>query len=286
MSTHRRSLLVAAAALATMCLSAGCGGGDEAFVPENVSQSRFDSRQFGDPAAGKNKWFPLEPGYQSVREGGVNRGDRRLSHRRVFTVTDVYKEIDGVRTVVVLDQDFDGGEIAEQALDYLAEDKQGNVWYFGSYTETYEGGQFVNAADAWLAGVDGSEPGLLMQANPKPGTPAYYQHNTPGLESPVAQVVKAGQSKCVPFKCYKNVLVVQEDGSENKYYAPGVGGILTEPRSGGDSGEGEVERLINLTQLTPRGLAELSGEALKIDNHAREVAQDVFGDAAPAKRTL
>lgn len=29
-------------------------------------------------------------------------------------------------TVVILDQDFDGGQLAEQALDYLAEDKHGN----------------------------------------------------------------------------------------------------------------------------------------------------------------
>jgi len=66
----------------------------------------------------------------------VNVGHRPLVHRRVSTVTDVTKRIDGVWAVVVLDQDLNGGQLAEQALDYLAEDRQGNVWSLGSYTET------------------------------------------------------------------------------------------------------------------------------------------------------
>jgi hypothetical protein len=228
-----------------------------------------------------NQWLPLKPGYQSVRQGFVNSGHRRLPHRRVYTVTDVSKEIDGTRTVLVLDQDFDGGEIAEQAIDYLAEDAQGNVWYLGSYTESYEGGQFVNATDAWLTGVKGAEKGILMPADPKTGTPRYTQAKVPGEGVATAQVVKTGQQTCVPFKCYSNVLVIQE-GSENKYFAPGVGGIKTEPRSGGAQ---ETEELINLTELGPPGLAEISAEALRIDQHAAIEARDVFGHSAAATRT-
>jgi hypothetical protein len=216
--------------------------------------------------------------------GGVNRGSRRLQHRRVVTVTDVTKEIAGVRAVAVLDQDIDGGQIAEQAIDYMAEDKRGAVWYLGSYTEAYEGGQFVNAADAWLTAVKGAKAGILMQANPRAGTPAYVQAKVPGEDPDTAEVVKTGQSKCVPFKCYKRVVVVEEGGSEYKYYAPGVGGIRTEPVSGG--GENETESLINITRLSPRGLTELSNEVLKLDNHARDEARDTFGNSAPAKRTL
>ena len=90
----------------------------------------------------------------------MNVGDRRLPRIAVVTtVTDVTKEIDGVRAVIVLDQDFDGGQMAEQALDYMAEDREANVWWLGAYTESYEGGQFVNAADAWLAGVTTQGPG-------------------------------------------------------------------------------------------------------------------------------
>jgi len=216
---------------------------------------------------------------QLVSQGFVNRGHRRLPHRRVYTITDVTKEIDGTRTVLVLDQDFDGGEIAEQALDYLAEDQQGNVLYLGSYTETYEGGQFVNATDAWLSGVNGGQKGILMTADPKPGA-SFTEAKVPGEGTATAQVVKNGQQTCVPFKCYADVLVIQE-GSENKYFAPGVGGIKTEPRSGGEQ---ETEELINLTQLSPQGLAEISAEALRLDQHAATEAKDVFRGSAAAAR--
>jgi hypothetical protein len=286
-SDRKRQILFSIAALGVLCagalISACGGGGEESPAPAPIRKSQTASRSFTDPPAGKNRWLPLKPGYQSVRLGGVNRGNRRLQHRRVYTVTDVTKKIAGVRTFIVLDQDFDGGQIAEQALDYLAEDKQGNVWYFGSYTEAYEGGQFVNAADAWLAGVKDAKAGIFVQGDPRVGTPPYMQAKEPGNEPDTAEVVKSGQRTCVPFKCYRRVLVIRE-GDEFKYYAPGVGGIKTAPASGG--GEGETENLINLTYLSKRGLAELSAEALKLDKHARTEAADTFGQSAAAKRTL
>jgi hypothetical protein len=272
---RRSRILAAAAALAAVCSGTIASAG---------TADRFDPRNFGNPVAGANKWLPLKPGYQTIRRGGVSRGHRRLLHIRVYTVTDVSKRINGVRAVAVLDQDFDGGQLAEQALDFLAEDKQGNVWYLGSYTESYEGGQFVNAEDGWLAGVNGAKPGILMQARPRTGTPTYYQAQVPGVESPTARVVKTGQSLCVPIKCYKGVLVIEEGGSEYKYYASGVGHIRTEPRYSG--GEQETEALVNLKLLSPRGLSEISAEALKLDKHARVTTEDVFGRSPPAKRTL
>jgi hypothetical protein len=258
---------------------AGCGGRSG----ENVKPPPVKAGDFGPvTATGANQWFPLKPGYQSVRQGAVNRGSRRLPHRRVYTITDVAKEINGVHAVIALDQDFDGGQIGEQALDYLAEDRHGNVWYLGSYTEAYEGGRFVNANDGWLDGVKGGAGGIYMPAEPKVGMPQYAQEHAPGDDPTTAKVVKSGIRTCVPFKCYGNVLVIEEGGSENKYFAPGVGGILTEPKAKG--GEEETERLVNLTQLSPRGLAEASAEALKLDRHAATTVPDVFGDSPPAQR--
>ena len=310
----RRSF-VAAATVAALCFGAlvsGCGGGSGgggASVPAtsdtqtttsasqhasggsgagrsgpNANPSAFHPSNFGNPATGASKWLPLTPGTQSVRQGSVNVGNRQLQHQVVTTVTDVTKEVDGVRTVAVVDQDTNGGQIAEQSIDWVAEDKDGNVWYLGSYTESYEGGQFVNASDAWLAGVNGAKPGVLMLADPQTGTPPFSEDTVPGIEAPTAQVAKTGQSQCVPFKCYKDVVVLQEGGSEYKYFAPGVGQIKTEPLSSG--GKQEIENLINLTQLSPSGLAQLSAETLKLDKNAQVQAPDVFGHAPAAKRTL
>ena len=266
--------------LAALCLAAAGGlrrwrrrrdGDQTSSAPAKSAEASFSKSKFT-RTVGSNKWFPLEPGTQSVRLGRLNRGSRQLTHRRVFTVTDVFKTIDGVRAVAVLDQDIDAGQVAEQALDFFAEDKRGKVWYLGSYTEAYEGGEFVNAADAWLAGVNGAEAGIMMPANPRTGTPEYVQARVPGDDPDVAKVLKTGVRNCVPFKCYRNVLVIQEGGSggEGKYFAPGIGGIRTEPLYKG--GEQEIEELINFTQLSPKALAELSAEALKLDRHARETA--------------
>ena len=78
----------------------------------------------GTPRA--NLWQPLTPGLQSVARGFVNAGSRRLPHTRVYTVTDVVKVINGVRSVAVLDQDIDGGQIVEEAIDYLSIDAKGH----------------------------------------------------------------------------------------------------------------------------------------------------------------
>jgi hypothetical protein len=249
----------------------------------NADPGKFNRKDFGEPTGDANTWFPLVPGNQALRDGTLFRGHRELHHRRRTTVTDVVKQVNGVRTVLVLDQDIDAGQIAEQALDYFAQDKNGNVWYLGSYTEAYEGGQFVNANDAWLAGVNGATAGVAMMADPKPGTPSYLQARIPGRETLTAAVAKRGQSKCVPFRCFSNTLAILEAGTEFKYYAPGVGDIATEPNYSG--GEQEKETLVNVIQLSPKGLAEVSAQALKLDQHARTTAREVFGGSAAARRS-
>ena len=295
------------ATVATAALLPGCSGDDEpdgatgtsvadtssASGPASSAAAGATTGPQAGPASGgqppattaetgTNPLFPLTPGFQSVRQGFVNKGSRRLSHRLVLTVTDVTKVIEGFRTIAVLDQDFDGGELAEQSLDWFAVAKDGNVRYLGSYTETYEGGRFVNATDAWLGGVKGARSGILLPATPQTGTPEFTQAVVPGEGAAKAKVVKTGERKCVPFKCYDGVVVLEENEEELKWFAPGVGGILTEPLSGGSQ---ETEELVNVTQLSPQGLAELSNEAVKLDQHARTVAKDVYGASAPAART-
>ena len=273
----------AAALVAGALVLAGCGGSDaQSATPTHVTETPLDSSTFPPPGTASNPWVRLKPGYQTVRLGGVNRGHRRLTHRRVYTVTDVVKEIDGVRAFAVLDQDFDGGEVAEQAIDWLIDDKDGNVWTLGGYTEAYEGGQYVNFTDDWLAGVKGARAGMLIVANPTMRTPPWSQSKVPGHEPAPAAVVAVGKSTCVPYRCFKNAVVIREGESETKAYVRGVGSVRTDPNATG--GEEETERLINIKQLSPEGLAELSNEVLRLDQHARSVAEGVYGASSPAVR--
>ena len=154
---------------------------------------------------------------------------------------------------------IDAGQVGETALDYLAQDKFGNVWYLGSYTEIYEGGQFVNAVDAWLAGKRGAKPGVLMLADPKEGMKYVEAHTLGGRPFAPRSPRSAIESAC-RSSCFKS-LAILEDGSEFKYYGPGVGHIATEPNYSG--GEQEKEELVNVVKLKPKGLAEMSAEALQ-----------------------
>jgi hypothetical protein len=245
----------------------------------NADYKKFDPKNFGEPTGDLNRWYPLVPGTQTLRDGSITRGSRKLTHRLRVTVTDVTKEVNGVRTVLVLDQDIDAGQVGEASVDYLAQDKFGNIWYLGSYTELYEGGEFVNAVDAWLAGEKDSKPGVWMLTDPKEGM-KFVQAQT-SEETIRAEVAKVDERKCVPFDCFKS-LAILEDGSEFKYYGPGVGHIATEPNYSG--GEQEKEELVNVVRLKPKGLAEMSAEALKLDRRASKEARSVFGNSEPAER--
>ena len=248
-------------------------------VTKNANYKKFDPKNFVDPLGGKNKWYPLAPGTQTLRDGSITRGSRKLKHQLRVTVTDVTKVVNGVTTVAVLDQDIDAGQVDEASLDFLAQDKFGNVWYMGSYTEIYQGGQFVNAVDAWLTPKQRSKPGVWMMADPQEGMKYVEAHNS--RETIRAEVAKVDDRKCVPFKCFK-ALQVLEDGTEFKYYGSGVGHIATEPNYSG--GEQEKEVLINVVKLTPKGLAEMSAEALRLDKHARKESK-VFAKSEAAKRS-
>jgi hypothetical protein len=244
----------------------------------------FNKVNFVAPTAAANKWLPLKPGTQWVRVGTTLVGHRPVPHRVVSTVTDVVKRVDGVAAVAVIDQDIDAGQITQQSLDWWALDKLGNVWTVGGYTEEYEGGRFSTIRDAWLGGLKGAKPGILMPANPTTQTPPWTIAQPPGRDPDAAQVVQTGKQQCVTFNCFKNVLVVREGkasalDNEFKHYAPGVGQILNTPKH--FSHHKDVEQLVNLIPLSSTGLADLSAEALKLDKHARVTAAAVF-DRAPA----
>jgi hypothetical protein len=245
----------------------------------NANYKKFDPKNFGDPIGDPNRWYPLVPGTQTLRDGSITRGSRKLKHQLRTTVTDVTKEVNGVKTVLVLDQDVDAGQVGEASIDYLAQDKSGNIWYLGSYTELYEGGQFVNAVDAWLAGKKGAKPGVWMLTDPKEGMKYVQMHNA--RETIRSVVDKVDDRKCVPFKCFKSLRIL-EDGTEFKYFGPGVGHIATEPDYSG--GEQEKEELVNVVKLRSKGLAEMSAVAVKMDKHARKEAKRIFGKSEPAQR--
>ena len=274
--------------LGSCSVLSACGGSEaRPATPKPVKAVRYERANFGHPATGANPYLPLVPGTQWVREGSTIVGDRKVPHQVTTTVTDVYRTIDGIRTVAVLDYELDSGQISQESLDYMAEDSDGNLWYLGGYTEEYEGGRYIGSVDAWLAGVRGAKAGLLVHARPTEASKPYAVAAPDSEERDVAEVIEVGARRCVPFKCFDDVLVVREGKESNpdnefKYYARDVGQIDNVPRSA--SRHKDVEQLVNLTHLSRRALAEASAEALRLDRHAMKVAPRVFGETRAARR--
>jgi len=281
---------LAATVLVRGTLVAGCGRTTQAPVATKArtfTTTRFDPRNFSAFPTRPNTWWPLIPSRQWVRDGTTLVGHRPVPHRIIATVTNVWRVVDGMRAVAVFDQDIDTGQISQESLDYLAQDRQGNVWVVGAYTELYDGGRFVTNQDAWLAGVGGGQAGILMPADPLTRRTPWSIARPPAADADVAEVVQRGVSTCVPYGCFKNVLVIREGkasrfDNEFKYYAPGVGLIFNLPRS--MSVHKDHEAVVNVIQLSQRGLAEMNAEALRLDAHARTTKPSVFARSAAMVR--
>lgn len=262
-------------------LAANCSlGSHDAPSPSVYHGTPFRASNFVDPRVGSNKWFPLIPGTQWVREGTTLIGNRVVPHQVITTVTDVIRVIDGVKTVLVYDRSVGAGQVVQESIDYFAQDKAGNIWDMGAATEQYEAGRFVAVDEAWASGVDGAKPGILMPGNPTAATPAWVIAQPPGEDGDAAGFARIQPQECVPFGCYKNVLVIEEGkrsalNNEFKYYVLGGGQIRNEPL--GASRHADIELLISLTRLTPQGLAEASASALRIDRQAAREWPGVFG---------
>lgn len=279
--------LALVAVLVLTLVGTGCGiGSKKSAAPRTFDKKPFRAANFVDPRAGSNEWFPLVPGTQWVREGTTLIGNRKVPHEVVTTVTDVVREIDGVETVLVLDHSVGAGQVVQQSLDYFAQDKNGDVWTMGGATEQYEAGRFVAVDEAWLAGVEGAQQGILMPAKPTAKTPAWSIARPPGEDGDAAEFLRTQKEECVPYDCFKDVLVLREGkrsalDNEFKYYARGVGQIRNEPR--GSSRHEDIERLINVTKLSPEGLAEASREALRIDQQAAKELPELYGKAKASR---
>jgi hypothetical protein len=253
-----------------------------------VTDKDFDPRNFSDPLRIDNAWSPLVPGTRFVYEGRANRGQGRLPHRVVFTVTDLTKTINGVRSVVLWDRDFNGGRLREGELAFHAQDDDRNIWNMGEYPEEYEGGRVAGAPDTWISGVAGARAGVLMRGLPRPRTPSYLQGWAPEIEfSDRATVHRTGARDCVPVGCFRDVLVTDEtnplepaDGHQRKYYAHGVGNIRAAPVGGREK---EVLVLTEVIRLSPAQMAAVRREALKLDRRGYATSRDVYGRTPPAE---
>lgn len=175
-----------------------------------------------------NPYFPVIPGTTFIYEGETADG---LEHDE-FAVTHRTRVIDGVRCVEVHDTVRIDGELTEDTLDWFAQDLDGNVWYFGENTHELENGLITTIDGTFLSGVDQAKPGIIMKAHPRIGD-FYPQEFDLGNAEDFAEVTGLNATVSVPFGAFQKCLRTREttplepDLTEDKYYAAGVGNVLT-----------------------------------------------------------
>ena len=199
----------------------------------------FDPDNFeGDPI--DNPFLPLAPGntwvYQD-EEGAVD----------TVTVTNQTIDILGVECVIVKDVARDGNKILESTKDYFAQDADGNVWVLRREHQGVPRGRRGQLRGTWRAGVDGAEAGIIMLADPQVGD-SYFEENAPGVAVDEAAVLSTNESVRVPFGRFRDCLETLNTSAllpgdeEHKFYAEGVGNVLTV------AADGSREELISFTQ--------------------------------------
>lgn len=212
-----------------------------------------------------NPYFALAPGetYHYQSEDG--------STVETFAVTRQTIKIQGVTCVVVRHISVVDGVLHEDTFDYFAQDNAGNVWYFGEAVKNYDdNGVFTDTDGSWKAGVDGAEPGIIMQANPQVGQ-TYNQENAPGIAEDMATVLSLTQPVDVPYGAFDQALQTKEFTPlepallEHKYYVAGVGHLLV---VNVNTGEQELLTKIQIDGTTRHdalfgklGTDELNGKA-------------------------
>jgi hypothetical protein len=246
---------------------------------------QLDRTKFERSTVVDNKYHPLVPGTRHIYNGSTQEGRERVPHKVVWTVTDLTKVVDGVRAVVVHEQDHRDGKLIESELVFFAQDDAGNVWHLGQLRETYDETEFVGGR-AWLGGTDGAKAGIMMQADPRAGTPGYSQGYAPPPFNWTdhGRVDKVGQKTCVRTGCYKDVLVISEGSAEEgpdaeqlKYHAPGVGFVRVGWRGKGEKLRETLE-LTEIVKLDEKAMAEERAESLAIEKRAY-----IYGRTAPAE---
>lgn len=176
-----------------------------------------------------NPFFTLTPGSVFTYENSTPEGLEVIT----VTVTHETKRIMGVTTTVVHDVSTVNGQLHEDTQDWYAQDRDGTVWYFGEAVDNYENGAIKDHAGSWEAGVNGAQPGIIMQAHPAVGQ-TYRQEYSKGIAEDLAEVVDLDQSVTVPTGTYTGCLQTRDSSAieksliESKYYCPTVGFITLE----------------------------------------------------------
>jgi hypothetical protein len=190
-------------------------------------EPKLDPGNFGNVI--DNPYLPLKPGMAWAYEGESDGKTERIE----VVVTGELRDIQGISATVVRDTVHVAGELVEDTYDWFAQDTDGNVWYLGEDSTSYESDGTTSKAGSWEYGIDGALPGIVMLANPSVGD-SYRQEFYPAKAEDLGEVLRVDETKSIGIGEFTSVVVTEDwnpldpETIENKYYAPGVGKIYSE----------------------------------------------------------
>ncbi len=179
-----------------------------------------------------NKYYTLKPGTKATYEKKTSKGIKRVE----IEATGETRKVMGVTALVVRDREWLNDQLAEDTRDWVAQDKDGNVWYFGEAVDNYEDGKLVDHDGSWEAGVDGALPGIVMLSNPKVGD-TYRQEYYPGKAEDMGTVVAVGKKITVRQGAFEDCVQIRdwsrikEGEVEHKYFCAGAGLLVLEEKA-------------------------------------------------------
>jgi hypothetical protein len=169
------------------------------------------------------------------RYRGVKDGEQS---REIMVATSKTKTIQGVACTVVSDKLYLSGELEERTLDYYAQDKDGNVWYFGEDTaELKPDGSVKTTEGSWLTGRDGAQAGIFMPAHPEVGE-SFRQEYLKGQAEDHFRILSLNETVKTPGASSDQAMLTMEwtpiepNVIDHKYYVKGIGTVLEKTAKG------------------------------------------------------
>jgi hypothetical protein len=230
-------LALALAAVAVPAAGVASAANCQASLPRGSEPVQLDPADF--VAKVDNPYWPMTPGSKWVSKETSAHGP---GQRVVVVVKSRTKEIAGITATVVHDTVSEDGDVVEDTFDWYAQDACGNVWYLGENTKEFENGKVVSTEGSWETGVHDAQPGVIVPADPQIGVD-YRQEYLAGEAEDAARTLSLDEQVTVPFGHFDDVMLVRETTAvepkvlEYKFYALGVGPILSIGVSGGSDRE-------------------------------------------------
>lgn len=247
------------------------------------AEPEFSVANFGDRSFQvDNPYFPLDPGTTSRLEG---QNEDSNMETVITIVSHETRIINGVESAIVVDREYEDGDLTEETFDWYAQDTAGNVWYMGEASTEYEDGVAVGTDGSWEAGVDVDNigetgmAGIIMKADRVVGD-TYSHEIYAGVAEDTAEIAALNTEFTFTDGTSENVLQIREfnplepDGIEEfKYYRENFGLIAEENVDGTE----RVELIASSDQREPSIDPLLFSQSTLIDNpYLPLIAGDVY----------